>query len=81
MGSQPGYGAFAARKTCREIAEIMSLKREQFYDAFRCRGIKIIRDRRGFRPRWDMDRAKKLADQGKAIFEISPNNGTAARPH
>lgn len=58
-------------KTCREIAEIMHLKREQVYDALRCRGFKIIPDRRGFRPRWDMDRAKHLADQGKAIYEIA----------
>lgn len=61
----------AQGKTCREIAEIMNLKREQVYDAFRCRGVKIVRDRRGFRPRWDMELAKKLADQGKAIFEIA----------
>ncbi len=61
----------AEGRTCREIAELMNLKREQVYDAFRCRGIRIVRDRRGFRPRWDMDQAKILADQGKAIFEIA----------
>ncbi len=57
--------------TCREIADIMKLTREQVYDAFRNRNLKIVPDRRGFKPSWDMDRAKRLADQGKAIFEIA----------
>jgi len=57
--------------TCREIADIMGLTREQVYDAFRNRNLKIVADRRDFKPSWDMDRAKRLADEGKAIFEIA----------
>jgi len=58
-------------KTCREIAEMMGLTREQVYDAFRNRDIKIVRDRRGFPASWDMEKAKALADEGKPIFEIA----------
>lgn len=58
-------------RTCRQIADIMDLTREQVYDAFRNRNLEIIPDKRGFRPSWDMDKAKELADQGKAIFEIA----------
>lgn len=70
----------AEGRTCREIAELMNLKREQVYDAFRCRGIRIVRDRRGFRPRWDMDQAKILADQG-SDFRNSPYHGPSPGPH
>jgi len=58
-------------KTCREIAEIMGLTREQVYDAFRNRNLEINADRRGFKPSWDMERAKELAEEGKPIFEIA----------
>lgn len=57
--------------TCREIAKKMGLTREQVYDAFRNRNLKIVPDKRGFRPSWDMEKAKKLADEGKAIYEIA----------
>ena len=58
-------------KTCREIAEIMGLSREQVYDAFRSRRIEIVRDKRGSKPSWDMYKAKALADEGYAICEIA----------
>jgi DNA-binding CsgD family transcriptional regulator len=58
-------------RTCREIAEILGVKREQVYDAFRARRIEIVRDRRGSKPSWDMDRARELAKQGYAICEIA----------
>ena len=57
--------------TCRFIADAMGLKREQVYDAFRNRNLEIVRDRRGFKPSWDMERARELANQGFAIFEIA----------
>lgn len=62
-------------KTCRDIAEILGLTREQVYDAFRTRNIQIVRDRRGSKPSWDMDKAKELADQGYAICEIAEMMG------
>jgi orotate phosphoribosyltransferase-like protein len=57
--------------TCRQVADILGIKREQVYDAFRNRNLSIVRDKRGFKASWDMDRAKELADQGHAIFEIA----------
>jgi hypothetical protein len=58
-------------KTCREIASVLGIKREQVYDAFRTRHIPIVPDKRGSRPSWDMDRAKDLADQGYPICDIA----------
>lgn len=57
--------------TCRQIAEAVGVSREKVYDAFRNRSLSIVPAKRGFEPRWDMDRAKRLADQGHAIFQIA----------
>ena len=57
--------------TCRQIAQAVGVSRERVYDAFRNRNLPIVPAKRGFEPRWDMDRAKELADQGHAIFQIA----------